>query len=145
MIFLGADHRGFKLKEEIKKYLDEKGYKYSDCGAFSEERSDYPKVAKTVCDKMNKEEDKAILICGSGIGMCMAANKIKGIRAGTCFNVDVAKDGKEHSNINCLVLPGDFMNYQLAAQVIETWLESVFLGGRYSQRIEMIDQLEKDN
>ena len=76
MIFLGADHRGFKLKEEIKKYLDEKGYKYSDCGAFSEERSDYPKIAKTVCDKMNKEEDKAILICGSGIGMCMAANKI---------------------------------------------------------------------
>lgn len=144
MIFLGADHRGFELKEKIKRYFDEKAYKYADCGAFSEERSDFPLIAEEVCQKMDKHVDLAILICGSGIGMCMAANKIKGIRAGVCFNKEVALDGKEHSNINCLVLPGDFIKEEEAIEIVETWLKSQFLGGRYQSRIEMIEKIEEN-
>lgn len=144
MLFLGADHRGFELKEKLKKYFDENAYKYTDCGAFSEERSDYPIIAKDVCEKMDKERDLAILICGSGIGMCMAANKIKGIRAGVCFNREVARDGKEHSNINCLVLPGDFINENEAIESVEVWLKAEFLGGRYLDRINMIKNIEEN-
>ena len=145
MIFLGADHRGFELKESIKNYLEKENIEHTDCGVFSTDRADYPLIAKKVCSQMDKENDKAILICGSGIGMSMAANKIKGIRAGTCFNVECAVDGKEHTDINCLVLPGDFIKIDEAIEIINTWLNSKFLGGRYLERIQMIENIENEN
>ena len=145
MIFLGADHRGFDLKEKIKKYLEKENIEHTDCGVFSKDRADFPLIAKNVCSQMDKEKDTAILICGSGIGMTMAANKIKGIRAGTCFNAECAKDGKEHSNINCLVLPGDFIDIEQAKEIIHLWLNSQFLGGRYLERVQMIQELENEN
>lgn len=145
MVFLGADHNGFELKEKLKEKFNEIGFKYIDCGFFTDERSDFPIIAEEVCNKMDKNIDKAILICGSGIGMCMAANKIKGIRAGVCFNEEVAKDGKEHSDINCLVLPGHFIEVDDALKVINTWLDLEFLGGRYQERLEMIKELENKN
>ena len=145
MVFLGADHNGFELKEKLKEKFNEIGFKYIDCGAFSNERSDFPIIAEEVCNKMDKIIDKAILICGSGIGMCMAANKINGIRAGVCFNEEVAKDAKGHSDVNCLVLPGQFIDVDEAMKVINTWLEGEFLGGRYSDRLRMIEEIEKNN
>ena len=145
MINLGADHRGFWLKECIKKYLDSKNIEYRDCGTDSTEIAHYPLIAKSVCEKMNMALDKAILICGSGIGMSMAANKFRGIRAGVCQSVEAAKDGKEHSNLNVLVLAGDFMDERLSIEVIETWMNSEFLNGRYLERIEMINEIEREN
>lgn len=145
MIFLGADHRGYELKEKIKKYLISKNFEVKDCGTDSKEIAHYPIIATEVCKKMDKEKDKAILICGSGIGMSMVANKFKGVRAGICTSVMAAKDGKEHSNLNVLVLPGDFISFDDAIEVVDTWLESEFLNGRYLERLNMIKKIEKEN
>ena len=145
MIFLGADHRGYELKEKIKKYLVSKNFEVKDCGTDSKEIAHYPIIATEVCKKMDKEKDKAILICGSGIGMSMVANKFKGVRAGICTSVMAAKDGKEHSNLNVLVLPGDFISFDDAIEVVDTWLESEFLNGRYLERLNMIKEIEKEN
>ena len=145
MIFLGADHRGYDLKEKIKKYLISKNFEVKDCGTDSKEIAHYPIIATEVCKKMDKEKDKAILICGSGIGMSMVANKFKGVRAGICTSVMAAKDGKEHSNLNVLVLPGDFISLDDAIEVVDTWLESEFLNGRYLERLNMIKEIEKEN
>ncbi len=145
MIFLGADHRGYELKEKIKKYLISKNFEVKDCGTDSKEIAHYPIIATEVCKKMDKEKDKAILICGSGIGMSMVANKFKGVRAGICTSVMAAKDGKEHSNLNVLVLPGDFISFDDAIEVVDTWLESEFLNGRYLERLNMIKEIEKEN
>lgn len=145
MIFLGADHRGYELKEKIKKYLISKNFEVKDCGTDSKEIAHYPIIATEVCKKMDKKKDKAILICGSGIGMSMVANKFKGVRAGICTSVMTAKDGKEHSNLNVLVLPGDFISFDDAIEVVDTWLESEFLNGRYLERLNMIKEIEKEN
>jgi len=145
MILLGADHRGFGLKECIKDYLNSKNIEYKDFGTNSTEIAHYPEIAKCVCENMNLNSDKAILICGSGIGMAMAANKFRGIRAGMCQSVEAARDGKEHSDLNVLVLPGDFIDKDLAFEIIDTWLNSEFLNGRYLDRIEMINNIEKEN
>lgn len=148
MIYLGADHRGYELKEKIKKYLEEKEINYIDCGTNTKEITHYPQIAKKVCTKMDIKKDKAILICGAGIGMSMVANKFKGIRAGTCLTIDDIKDGKGHSDINVLVLAGDITNYEQSKQIIDNWLNLEFLGGkceRYNERLKMIEEIEKEN
>lgn len=145
MIFLGSDHRGFDLKEKIKKYLESEKIDHMDCGTYSKEITHYPLIAKEICNKMDKQKDKAILICSCGIGMSMAANKFKGIRAGCCFNKLSAQDGKEHSDINVLVLPGEFVSEDEAIEIIETWQECEFLNGRYIDRLQMIKEIEKEN
>lgn len=145
MIFLGADHRGYELKERIKEYLVSKNIDIKDCGTDSKEIAHYPVIASEVCKSMNVDEDKAILICGSGIGMSMVANKFKGVRAGICTSVMAAKDGKEHSDLNVLVLPGDFISFDDAVEVVDTWLDSEFLNGRYLDRLNMIKEIEKEN
>ncbi|MBP3462864.1 MAG: ribose 5-phosphate isomerase B [Clostridia bacterium] len=145
MIFLGSDHRGFELKEKIKEYFDREKIEYFDCGTSSREIAHYPIIAKEVCLRMDKKKDRAILICGSGVGMSMAANKFKGIRAGTCFNELAAKDGKEHSDLNVLVLPGEFVTVEKAIGIIKVWRESEFLNGRYLDRLQMIEDIENEN
>ena len=145
MIYLGADHRGFYLKESIKNYLQSNNIDYTDCGTNSIEVVNYPQIAKNVLKQMDPKKDRAILICGSGIGMCMVANKFKGIRAGMCDSIEAAKDGKQHSDLNVLVLPGDFINNDLAFKITKIWLNSEFLDGRYKTRLEMITQIEKEN
>lgn len=145
MIFLGSDHRGFELKEKIKEYLDKENIEYFDCGTNSKEIAHYPIIAKDVCLRMDKKKDRAILICSCGVGMSMAANKFKGIRAGTCFNTLAAKDGKEHSDLNVLVLPGEFVTFEETIDIIKVWQESEFLNGRYLDRLQMIEDIEKEN
>lgn len=145
MIFLGADHRGYELKESIKKYLENRKIEYKDFGTYSTEVTHYPLIAEKVCSNMDPITDKAILICGSGIGMSMVANKFKGIRAGICQSVEAAKDGKEHSDLNTLVLAGDFTSIEDAKKIIDIWLNSKFLNGRYSERLEMIKKIEDKN
>jgi len=146
MIALGADHGGYKLKEEIKKYLDEKEIKYKDVGTFNEERTDYPIYAEKVVEAIrSKECDVGILICKSGFGMAMVANKFKGIRCAPCYTEEGAKQAKEHHNVNILALPANEINISKAVIFIRTWLASEFLGGRYIDRLQMIEEIEKKN
>ena len=146
MIAIGCDHGGYKLKEEIKKYLDELGLEYMDFGAYSDERTDFPIYAKKVAESIqNNECEKGILICRSGFGMCIVANKFKGIRCAACYSDETVKQAKEHSNINILALPADYTNTSEAVQRIRIWLGSEFLGERYAERLQMIEEIEKEN
>ena len=146
MIALGADHGGYKLKEEIKRYLDEKEIKYIDCGAYSEERTDYPIYAKKVAEEIQaKRADSGILVCRSGYGMAVAANKFKGIRAASIYDEESAKFAKADDNINVITLGGDYVTTNTAICIIRNWIGTEFKGGKYQERIEMIDEIEKEN
>lgn len=144
MIAIGSDHGGYKLKEEIKKYLDEIGTEYKDFGTYSIERTDYPiyaeKVAKAI---INKECDRGILICKSGCGMTMCANKFKGIRAGLIINEEEAKYAKEDNDINIVTLSERNTTTEEAVKIIRMWLATTFKGGRYQDRLNMIKEIEK--
>lgn len=146
MIALGSDHGGYKLKEEIKKYLDEIGIKYKDYGTYNEERCEYPEFAEKVAKAVQKKEcEKGILICGTGFGVSIVANKFKGIRCASCWNEEVAKLLKEHNNANIIALPGRFITVSQAIAILRTWIAAEFLGGRHEDRLQMIENIEKEN
>ena len=146
MIALGCDHGGYELKEEIKKYLDEKNIPYKDFGTSSRERTDYPIYAQKVAKSIQSEEcEKGILICKTGVGMTVVANKFKGIRCAVCSDEAVAKQAKEHSNINILALPAEYVSITKAVPIIRIWLASEFQEGRYFDRLQMIAEIEKEN
>lgn len=146
MIAIGADHGGYQLKEEIKKYLEEKGIEYKDFGTYSEERTDYPLFGEPVIKAVqSKEYDKGILICGTGFGMTILANKFKGIRCASCWNEEVAKLLKAHNDANILALPGRFINISQAVAILRAWLGTEFMGGRHTERLQMIEKIEKEN
>lgn len=146
MIAIASDHGGYALKEELKKYLEEKEIEYKDFGCDSTERTDYPVYAKAVAKSIqDKECDKGILICGTGFGMTMVANKFKGIRCASCWNEEVAKLLKAHNNANIIALPGRFINVSEAVVMIRAWLGTEFMGGRHSERLQMIEEIEKEN
>ena len=146
MIAIGCDHGGYKLKEEIKRYLDEKGIKYSDCGTHSEESVDYPDIAKAVAEKVQKGEcQEGILICRSGIGMSIVANKFKGIRCAKCDNEQEAKFSKMHNNSNVLALGADYISTSQAICIVRSWIATQFEGGRHEERIKIIEEIEKNN
>ena len=146
MIGIGSDHRGYDLKGKIKQYFDEVGIEYKDFGTDSKEVTHYPIIASEVSRAVQDGKcDNAILICGSGIGMSMAANKFKGIRCALCGSEDAAKSAKEHSNANIIALPADFIEVSEAIRAVRTWIGSEFLNGRYFERIKMIEEIEKEN
>jgi ribose 5-phosphate isomerase B len=146
MIAIGSDHGGYKLKEEIKKYLEEEGIEYKDYGTNSDERTDFPIYAKKVAGSVQRKEcDLGILICRTGFGMSIVANKFKGIRCAACYDDVTAKQAKEHSNINILAIPADYANISLAIKMIRIWIGSEFLGGRYAERLQMIEDIENEN
>ena len=143
MIAIGCDHGGFELKEHIKKHLDEIGEEYKDYGTYSEESVDYPDCAAPVCKAIqDKTADKGILICGTGIGISIAANKHKGIRAALCSDVYSAKMTKQHNNANIICLGGRVTGRELAFMIVDTWLNTEFEGGRHEARIEKIHKIE---
>lgn len=146
MIAIGSDHGGYKLKEEIKKYLDEIGIEYKDFGTDSEERTDYPIYAQKVSESIVKKEcDKGILLCKSGCGMAIVANKYKGIRAGLVVDEKEARFAKADDDINVITISGNNTSIEEAIKIIRMWLGTEFKGGRYQERIEMINQIEKEN
>ena len=137
MIALGSDHGGFALKQAVKEYLDSKNIAYRDS-------VDYPDMAKPACEAVvNGECEKALLFCGTGIGISMAANKIKGIRAACCSDYFSAKYTRLHNDANALCLGGRVVGSGLALELIEVFLNTEFEGGRHSARIEKIHALEK--
>ncbi len=146
MIYLGTDHRGFKLKESLKRYLSELGYQYEDLGAASYNKDDdYPDFGEAVSKKVAKEsESRGILICGSGIGIVIAANKIKGIRAGTAMSPEQARASVNDENLNILGLSADFAKEKDAQKIVKAFLETKFSGAeRHVRRVNKIKQLEK--
>ena len=145
-IALGADHGGYKLKEEIKKYLTEKEIEWVDFGADSEQRADYPVLAKKVCKSIqDKQADFGIVICKTGYGMSIVANKFKGIRCATCYNEESAKFAKLHNNINVLGLGAEYLTVNEAICILRMILATEFEGGRHGERLNLIKEIEKEN
>ena len=145
-IALGADHGGFELKEEIISYLKDNGYDVEDYGTYSKESCDYPDYALKAAEAVaSKECDLGILICGTGIGMSIAANKFKGIRAAVVSDCFSAKATREHNNTNVLCLGERVIGKGLAMRIVEEWLNSSYNGERHARRLQMIDDIEKEN
>ncbi len=139
-IVIGSDHGGFEYKEEIKKILLEKGYKIIDVGTNSKESCDYPVFAKEAAQKIiNGEADKGILICGTGIGMSITANKFKGIRAALCGDTFSAHATRAHNNSNILCLGERVIGLGLALDIVSIWLNTDYEGGRHQKRIDIIE------
>ncbi len=137
---LGTDHAGYNFKEAIKDHLHNLGHETKDFGTFSEDSVDYPEfvlpAAKAVADSL---VDYAIVLGGSGNGEAMAANKIKGIRCAVCWSAETAKLAKEHNNANVISIGQRLISNELAIDIVDTWLEAKFEGGRHDRRIELID------
>lgn len=144
MLAIGSDHGGFELKGHIIKHLEQIGIEYKDYGCYDEQSVDYPDIAKAVGEAVSKGEcERGILICGTGIGISIAANKIDGIRAALCSDVYSAKMTKEHNNANIICMGGRVIGRELAFMIVDAWLGAEFAGGRHQARIDKIHALEK--
>ena len=144
MIAIGCDHGAFNPKNAVKKYLEGRGLEVKDFGIYEEGRVDYPDIAEVVCKSIVSGEcEKGILLCGTGIGISIAANKIKGIRAAVCNEVYCAKMAKCHNNANVITLGGRVVGEDVALEIVSAWLDSEFMGGRHQERIDKITNLEK--
>ena len=145
MIAIGSDHGGFELKEHVKKHLEERGIEYKDYGTYNEQSIDYPDCAAPVCEAVQSgAAERGILLCGTGIGISIAANKYKGIRAALCGDVYSALMSKQHNNANILCLGGRVTGRELAFMIVDTWLDAEFLGGRHAARVAKIHEIENN-
>lgn len=142
-IVIGSDHAGFELKEQLVNYLQEK-YKVVNCGTYSKDSVDYPDYAKAVCLEMN-ENTVGILVCFTGIGMSIAANKFKGVRAALVGSVEDAKLTREHNNSNILCLSSKNTPFELAKKIVDTFLTTEFTYGRHENRVNKILKIEEEN
>ena len=145
LLAIGCDHGGYELKKEILAYLDKEGVAYKDFGCDSTESVNYPVYAKKVCEAIQSGECwRGILVCGTGIGMSMAANKHKGIRAACCENTFSARFTRMHNDANVLCLGGRVVGAGLALDMVKLFLETEFEGGRHAQRVAMITEIEEN-
>lgn len=143
-IAIGADHAGFERKKEIIGQLSKMGHRIVDVGCYSEESVDYPDYAKKVGRAVSlNRADRGILVCGTGIGMAMAANKFPKIRAAVCWNPQTAALASEHNQANVLCLSGRFLSSRITEKIIQKWLKTPFAGGRHLRRIKKIEQVCK--
>ena len=143
-VALGADHGGFALKEQLKKYLEEMGYTVLDCGTHGTEAVDYPDFAYAVARWVSEgRAARGIVVDGAGIGSCMAANKVPGVRAAMCYDLSTAVNSREHNNANVLTLGGGLIGTNLAQQIVKTWLSTDFGGGRHARRVDKIMAIEQ--
>src|SRR5688500_9499904 len=142
-IALAADHAGYEEKEKIKQALDDLGVEFVDMGTASTDSVDYPDYARKVGDAVAKGEfEQGVLVCGSGTGMAIAANKIKGVRAAVAWNEDIARLARQHNDANVLALPARFMPPEDTEKVVRAWFTADFEGGRHEKRVEKIKELE---
>jgi len=140
-IIIGSDHAGFDLKEEIRRFLSEKGdYSVKDLGTFSGEPADYPIIAHELAKNISEKKFKrGILLCGSGIGMSMVANRYRNVRAALCHNLYTVRLSRKHNDANILVLGGRVLGVGLALEMVDLFLSTDFEGGRHQRRVEQID------
>jgi ribose 5-phosphate isomerase B len=144
-IAIGSDHAGFRLKRELLPVLDELQVAYEDVGTFDESSVDYPDYGRLVAEKVAKGEvNRGILICGTGLGMCITANKVNGIRAVTCNDEFSARLSRLHNNANILTIGERVIGPGVAADIIRVWLTTEFAGGRHQRRIDKVMELEKN-
>jgi ribose 5-phosphate isomerase B len=145
-IAIGSDHAGFLVKETIRKYLEASGYTVDDQGTSSEESVDYPDYGKAVGERVaSKQADLGIAVCGSGIGISIAANKVPGIRAALVHDVTTARLAREHTDANILALGGRIVTPEAAVEMVQTFLATAYLGGRHQRRLDKIIQIERDS
>jgi ribose 5-phosphate isomerase B len=139
IIPIGADHAGFQLKETLKQYLSSKGYEVNDFGCFSEESIDYPDFAHPVAEMVEQNDGMlGILICGSGNGISMSANKHQGIRSALCWKTEVAELARLHNDANILTLPARFISENEAIEMVDVFFSTPFEGGRHQKRVDKI-------
>ncbi len=143
-IAVGSDHRGFQVKVKIIELLRRLGHETVDCGTDSGDSVDYPDIAASVARMIpGGEADRGILICGSGLGMCIAANKVAGVRAAPCHDDLTAEMSRRHNDLNVMCLSADMLGEKLIDRMIEIWLTTEFEGGRHERRVQKISELEK--
>lgn len=143
MIAIGSDHGGFELKREVMKYLEELGLEYKDFGTYSPDSCDYPVYALSVANSVAAGEcDRGILICGTGVGISIAANKVHGIRAALCSDCYSAEMTRRHNDANILALGARVLGTGLALKIVEVFLATAFEGGRHTRRVELIHEIE---
>jgi ribose 5-phosphate isomerase B len=144
-IGLACDHGGFELKEELRAFLKSLGVKLIDMGTFNEDSVDYPDLGALVAEKVSRGElERGILICGTGIGMSMVANKFPRIRAALANDLYSSRCSREHNDANILIIGGRIVGKELAKEIVKVWLETPFAGGRHKRRLEKIEALEKE-
>ncbi len=142
-ITIGSDHGAVNLKDEIKKVLSELNVEIDDVGTFGTDSVDYPDIAEKVCAAVTSgQADKGIVLCGTGIGISIAANKIHGIRCALCNDVYSAKMSRKHNNANVLAMGGRVLGFGTASEIVRAWIETEFEGGRHEKRIKKISDLE---
>jgi ribose 5-phosphate isomerase B len=144
MIALGADHAGWQLKEEIKAWLLERNAELLDFGTHSPDAVDYPDYAAQVAEAVAAgKAERGVLVCGTGIGMAMAANKVPGVRAAFCPDLFTARMSREHNDANVLALGGRLTGRELALEIVEMWLRADFQGGRHARRVGKLIEIEQ--
>jgi ribose 5-phosphate isomerase B len=144
-IGIASDHRGFTLKEEIKVFVGKEGFTVEDKGTSDEESVDYPDFAALVAEEVSKGIcDRGILICSTGVGMSIVANKFPSVRAALCTDVQTARQCREHIDANILVLAGSYVTDEAAKVIVKTWLETPFQGGRHQRRLDKLARIEKE-
>jgi ribose 5-phosphate isomerase B len=144
-IFIASDHAGFALKEKLKPYLVKIGLRVKDLGAHSGQRSDYPIFAYNLAKEIARGKNKrGILICKSGIGNSIVANRVSSVRAALCYNAKAARLSREHNDSNVLVLGSAFANEKQAKRILSVWLNTRFKSGRYQRRLNLLKRIEKD-
>lgn len=142
-IGLASDHGGYELKEHIREHLEKEGIEYIDYGTNSEESVDYPDYGRKAGEAiMSGEVDRAIVVCGTGIGISLAANKVKGVRCALCGDSYSARMSREHNNANALALGGRVIGKDLALEIVDIWLKTEFAGGRHERRVNKISEIE---
>jgi ribose 5-phosphate isomerase B len=145
-VAIGSDHAGFELKNKIKEFLADSGHDVLDQGTFTPESYDYPDAAKKVARAIQRgEAERGVLVCGTGIGMSIAANKFKGIRAAVCHNVETAVLSREHNDANILALSGRGADHTQGLEIVEAWMKTEFLGGRHARRVDKMMQFEQES
>ena len=142
IIAIASDHGGFALKNTVRDHLKERGVKVVDLGTDSEESVDYPVYGKACGEAVaGGRADRGIVCCGSGIGISIAANKVKGVRCALCTSVEMARLCRQHNNANMIALGGRLTEPELALQIVDTWLDTEFEGGRHQRRTDMLDEM----
>ncbi len=145
-IAVGSDHAGFHIKQKVVGWLRQRGYEVEDVGTHTDARCDYPDYARIVAEKVSRGAvERGILVCGSGIGMSIAANKVSGVRAAECFDSLTAQVSRAHNDANVLCFGARLVEEEAARNIVEIWLNTPFEGGRHAQRVEKIKELEREN
>lgn len=145
-ISLGADHAGFRLKDAVRGHLVAAGHEVKDFGTSSDDSTDYPDYGAPAARAVPRgDADVGILVCGSGQGMCMVANKVRGVRAALAWHPEIARLSRQHNDANVLCLPARFLRIEQALEIVDVWLDAAFEGGRHGRRVDKIMRTERED